>query len=208
MEQGEPAKESTSKPEHKGQQVAYVRVSTVLQNTDRQFNGLNGKMSFDRTFTDKASGKDADRPALQEMREYVRSGDTVNVWSIDRLARNLDDLRELVNSWLAAGISVRFHKEQLCFDAQAEGQAKAMQVMMLSMMGAFAEFELAIRAERQKEGVAIAKAAGKYKGRQKSVDRQAVLDLLEAGKGATDIAKELGIGRKTVYRIKAEVEAV
>ncbi|CAM3447407.1 recombinase family protein [Parendozoicomonas haliclonae] len=187
----------------KGQQVAYVRVSTVLQNTDRQFAG----MDFDQVFEDKASGKDTKRPALDNLCRFVRKGDTVHVWSIDRLSRSLTDLRKLVDDWMAQGVSVHFHKENMVFDALATGQAKAMQTMMLNMLGSFAEFELSIRAERQREGVAIAKAKGKYKGRQQSIDRKEVQRLLAAGMGATKIAEELRIGRKTVYRIRDEITA-
>lgn len=198
------AKEKPASALKNGQSVAYVRVSTELQNTERQFSGELD--NFDRVFTEKASAKTTARPELDKLCQHVRSNDTVHVWSIDRLARNLVDLRKLVEDWLQQGVSVKFHKEQLHFDAHAPAAQKAMQMMMLNMLGSFAEFELAIRAERQREGIAIASKAGKYKGRQKSIDRAKVQELLAGGMGASAIAKELGIGRKTVYRIKEEIE--
>src|SRR5579875_2701650 len=117
----------------KGQVVGYVRVSTAVQNTDRQLDGV----PVDRMFEDRVSGKDTERPALQEMLAYVRNGDTVMVHSLDRLARNLDDLRSLVFGMTEKGVTVTFTKEGLSF---APGESNPMAKMMLSVMGAFAEF--------------------------------------------------------------------
>jgi DNA invertase Pin-like site-specific DNA recombinase len=138
-----------------GQRVGYVRVSTLDQNTERQL----ADQTLDRIFTDAASGKDTARPKLAEMIAYVREGDTVIVHAMDRLARNLDDLRALVRTLTAKGVQITFIKENLTFS----GDSTPMAQLLLSMMGAFAEFERAIIRERQREGVAIAKAKGAYK---------------------------------------------
>lgn len=120
----------------KGQRIGYVRVSTFDQNVDRQLDG----QSLDRIFTDKASGKDINRPELDAMLAFAREGDTVVVHSMDRLARNLDDLRKLVQSLTKRGVRIEFVKESLAFS----GEDSPMANLMLSVMGAFAEFERAL----------------------------------------------------------------
>ena len=130
----------------KGQRIGYVRVSTFDQNVDRQLDG----QSLDRIFTDKASGKDINRPELDAMLAFAREGDTVVVHSMDRLARNLDDLRKLVQSLTKRGVRIEFVKESLAFS----GEDSPMANLMLSVMGAFAEFERALIRERQREGIA------------------------------------------------------
>jgi DNA invertase Pin-like site-specific DNA recombinase len=137
-----------------GQAVGYIRVSTLDQNTDRQLDGLE----LDRTFTDRISGKDTDRPELESIIRYVRDGDTVIVHSMDQLARNLDDLRRLVRELTGRGVKVSFIKEGLTFT----GDDSPMATLLLSVMGAFAEFERALIRERQREGIALAKARGVY----------------------------------------------
>ena len=177
--------------------IGYIRVSTVEQNTDRQLDGLQ----FDKTFTDKCSGGSTTRPALESMLEFVREGDTVNVHSIDRLARNSADLLKLVGDFKALGVSIVFHRENLTFSA---GNHDPMNDLMLSMIGAFAQFERSVLKERQAEGIEKAKEKGVYKGKKKSIDRDAVLSLLSEGVSPTQAAKMLGIGRNSIYRIKAE----
>lgn len=130
-----------------GQRVGYARVSSLDQNADRQLGGV----AVDRTFTDKASGKDAARPQLEQLRVYVREGDTVVVHSMDRLARNLDDLRRLVQEFTQKRVRVEFIKEQLIFT----GEDSPMATLLLSVMGAFAEFERALIRERQREGIHV-----------------------------------------------------
>src|SRR3546814_6582702 len=117
----------------KGQRIGYVRVSTFDQNVDRQLDG----QSLDRIFTDKASGKDINRPELDAMLAFAREGDTVVVHSMARLARNLDDLRKLVQSLTKRGVRIEFVKESLPFS----GEDSPMANLMLSVMGEFAEFE-------------------------------------------------------------------
>jgi DNA invertase Pin-like site-specific DNA recombinase len=182
-----------------GQHVGYVRVSTLEQNTERQLDGVQ----LDRVFTDHASGKDTSRPELQACLEYVREGDTLVVHSMDRLARSLVDLRQTVDALTSRGVAVRFAKEGLTFTADGSDPCA---VLMLSVMGAVAEFERAMILERQREGIAIAKRAGKYKGRKPALtDAQAatVRERLAAGESATELAAEFGVARATVYNVRA-----
>lgn len=177
--------------------IAYFRVSSVDQNTERQL----ADFTFDKTFTDKCSGSDTKRPALNELIEYMREGDTVHVHSIDRLARSLQDLLNLVSSFNAKGVTLKFHKENMTF--QAGGERDPRQELMLSIMGSVAQFEKAMINERQREGIAKAKAQGVYsKERSKKVDREEVLALLESGLSHEQIAKKLGCSTKTIQRIK------
>ena len=178
-----------------GQRVGYVRVSTFEQNVERQLEGV----TLDRTFTDKASGKDTKRPQLDALLSFVRSGDTVVVHSMDRLARNLDDLRHLVQSLTQRGVRIEFAKECLTFT----GEDSPMANLMLSVMGAFAEFERALIRERQREGIVLAKQRGAYRGRKPALSDAQVADLrrrVDAGERKTRIAREFGISRETLYQ--------
>lgn len=177
--------------------VGYVRVSTVEQNTVRQLDGIE----VDKKFTDTASGKDAARPKLEELIGFVRDGDTVIVHSMDRLARNLDDLRRLVHLLTGKGVRVEFVKENLTFT----GEDSPMANLLLSMMGAFAEFERALILERQREGIAAAKKRGVYKGRKPALDEHqaaALVARVGAGEPIAPLAREFGISRETVYQYK------
>lgn len=181
----------------KGQTVGYIRVSSLDQNTERQLDGL----AIDRLYTDKASGKDAERPQLQQAIDYVRAGDTLVCHSMDRLARNLDDLRRIVRQLTGKGVAVRFVKENLTFT----GADNPMATLMLSVMGAFAEFERSLIRERQREGIALAKQNGVYKGRKKSLSPDQIAALQEKdhqnhGKNRTALAREFGISRETLYQ--------
>ena len=153
----------------KGQIVGYIRVSTFEQNTDRQLEGVQ----LDKVFTDKASGKDTKRPELELLIQYVREGDTVVVHSMDRLARNLDDLRQTVQKLTGQGIRIQFVKESLTFT----GEDSPMANLMLSVMGAFAEFERALIRERQREGIALAKQRGAYRGRKRSLSGRDIAEV-------------------------------
>ena len=178
-----------------GQLIGYIRVSTLDQNTVRQLEGL----TLDKVFTDKCSGKDTNRPELKAMLEFVRSGDTIIVHSMDRLARNLDDLRKLVHNLTTKGIRIKFIKENLEFS----GEDSPMATLLLSVMGAFAEFERSLIRERQREGIAIAQKAGKYRGRSNVLSDEQVVLLKQKVADRykkTDIAKEFGISRETLYR--------
>ena len=174
--------------------VGYIRVSSVDQNTSRQLS----ETALDKVFEDKASGKDTQRPQLTACLEYLREGDTLHVHSMDRLARNQDDLRKLVKGLIARGVAVRFEKESLTFT----GESSPMANLLLSMLGAVAEFERALILERQREGIAVAKAAGAYKGRKPSLTQDKIEELKRralAGEKKTVLAKEFGVSRETVY---------
>lgn len=178
-----------------GQRVGYVRVSTFDQNTERQLEHVE----VSRVFSDKASGKDTKRPGLDSLLEFVREGDTVVVHSMDRLARNLDDLRRLVQGLTGRGVRVEFVKEGLTFT----GEDSPMATLMLSVMGAFAEFERTLIRERQREGIELAKQRGAYRGRRKALSSAQAEELRERasrGEPKADLAREFGICRETVYQ--------
>jgi DNA invertase Pin-like site-specific DNA recombinase len=177
-----------------GHRVGYVRVSSEGQNDARQLDGI----ALDRTYTDKASGKDTQRPELQAMLDYVRDGDHVYVHSMDRLARSLGDLEGLVKGLTGRGVSVTFTTQAMTFT----GVDSPMNTLMLQLLGAVGQFERALIRERQREGIAIAKTKGVYKGRKPSLDQagQAKLqELLAQGMPKARIAAELGISRTTLY---------
>src|SRR5215813_94672 len=186
-----------------GQRVGYVRVSTLDQRTERQLE----QTPVDRTFTDTVSGKDTRRPQLAALLAFVREGDTVVVHSMDRLARNLEDLRRLVRELTARSVRVEFVKEGLTFT----GEDTPMATLLLSVMGAFAEFERALLRERQREGIALAKRRGVYRGRKQALSASQVAHLRErahAGEMKTQLAREFGISRETVYQYLRQVPTV
>ncbi len=183
----------------KGHTIGYIRVSTFEKNTDRQLEG----MELDKVFTDKASGKDIKRPALDDLMEFVREGDTVVVHSMDRLARNLDDLRQIVQKLTGWGIKIQFIKESLTFT----GEDSPMATLMLSVMGAFAEFERALIRERQRDGVALAKQRGVYRGRKRSLSDTEIAEVrrrIAAGEKKAGVARDSGISRETLYQYLKE----
>ena len=179
----------------KGHRIGYIRVSTFEQNTDRQLEGI----TVDKTFIDKASGKDVQRPQLDALLQFVREGDTVVVHSMDRLARNLDDLRRLVRDLTKRGVQIEFIKEHLIFT----GEDSPMANLLLSVMGAFAEFERALIRERQREGIALAKQRGAYKGRKRSLTPEQVDQIrqrIAAGEKKAQVARDFSISRETLYQ--------
>jgi DNA invertase Pin-like site-specific DNA recombinase len=174
-------------------QIGYIRVSTVEQNTARQL--LNLKL--DKVFTDKCSGKDTNRPALIQLIEFVREGDIIHCHDISRMARSTEDLLRLVKEFTAKNITLKFHKENLTFD----GTDNSMQQLLLSILGSIYEFERAMILERQREGIAIAKAKGKYRGKQVNQKlHNQIRELYSEGVNKTQIAKQLGCVRATVYK--------
>ena len=189
-----------------GQKIGYVRVSSVDQNDARQLDGL----VLDKIFTDKASGKDVHRPQLQALLSHVREGGHVYVHSMDRLSRSLKDLQEVVELLTARGVAVEFCKENLKFERPGNnsgGHTAAYSKLLLQMLGAVGEFERALIRERQREGIAIAKTKGVYKGRKSGLNAEMKLKLREmiaSGISKTEIAKNLAISRASVYQyIKA-----
>jgi len=178
-----------------GQRIGYVRVSSLDQNPERQLD----QVKVDRVFTDKASGKDTKRPQLESLLSYIREGDTLVVHSMDRLARNLDDLRRIVQSQTKRGVRIEFVKESLTFT----GEDAPMSNLLLSVMGAFAEFERALIRERQREGIALAKQRGAYRGRKPTLSTEQVSELqrrAQSGEKKSQLAREFGISRETLYQ--------
>jgi DNA invertase Pin-like site-specific DNA recombinase len=178
-----------------GQRIGYRRVSTTGQSVGRQLESLQ----LDEVFEDTASGKDAKRPQLEALLKHARKGDHILCHSMDRMARNLDDLRAIVLALTKKGIQVEFVKEGLTFT----GDDNAMSKLLLSMMGAFAEFERSLILERQREGIAIAKAAGKYKGRKAKLGADRAEELRKraaSGESKTQLAREYGLSRETLYQ--------
>ena len=180
-----------------GQRIGYVRgwVSSFDQNPERQLEHVQ----VDRLFTDEPSGKDTQRPELERLLAFAREGDTVVVHSMDRLARNLDNLRLIVQKLTQRGVRIEFVKENLTFT----GEDSPLANLMLSVMGAFAEFERALIRERQREGIALAKQRGAYRGRKKSLSPEQAAQLrqrVQAGERNAPLAREFGISRETLYQ--------
>jgi DNA invertase Pin-like site-specific DNA recombinase len=173
----------------------YIRVSTLDQHTEWQLDGIG----VDKTFTDKASGQDTKRPQLELMMTFVRSSDTVIVHSMDRLARNLDDLRRIVQTLTGKGVRIESVKEHLTFTGEDSPMAK----LMLSVMGAIHEFDRALIKERQREGIALAKKRGAFKGRKKLLSQAEVAEMrqrIARGMSKAQVAREIGISRETLYK--------
>lgn len=184
----------------KGMKIGYVRVSAEDQNPDRQLH----EIELDKKFVEKASGKDTNRPQLQSLMEFIREGDHLFVHSLDRLARNLHDLRSIVQELVKKGVEIHFMKENLVFNSTAN----PMSIFLLSVMGAFAEFERSIIKERQMEGIALAKKKGIYRGgRKKELNKEKLAEILrriEHKDAKTKIAKDFNISTNTLYRYLRE----
>ena len=179
--------------------VAYKRVSTEIQNTERQLEG----MAFDKEFEDKLSGKNKERPQLQAMIDYVRDGDIVYIHSLDRLGRNTKDLIEIMEALRTKGVTVVFHKQGLEFKPNTNNP---MSDLMFNMLSAFAQFEREILLERQREGIAIAKEKGKYKGSKEKINnKDEIKQLVANGMSYRNIAEKLEISLSTVQRTMQEL---
>lgn len=172
-----------------GKRIGYVRVSTVVQNTERQLEGLQ----LDRKFEDKVSGKDRDRPALKELIAYCRDGDTVYAHSLDRLGRNMRDLLEIVDELNTKGVTVEFVKEKLSF---TPGDGSPFSRFQLQIFAAVAEFERAMIRERQREGIALARQRCAFKGRERILTDEQVALLIDRIEGdgipLAKVARDLG----------------
>jgi len=175
--------------------IGYIRISTIYQNPDRQLEGKN----LDKIFIDKASGKSANRPQLQEMLDYIRDGDVIFVHSMDRLARNLVDMREIVRKVILKKAQIKFIKESLTFPSEKLPISQ----LMLSILGSFAEFERALIKERQREGIELAKRKGVYRGRKNKLsesDVQNIKELIKNRNKIAAIARDYQVSRETIYR--------
>ena len=183
--------------------VGYIRVSTLDQNADRQHVALNAA-HVEKIYEDHISGANTDRAQFQAMMQFLREGDELVVLNLDRLARNLRDLLDTVETLGKRGVSVRFLKENLLFDARSNADPTSK--LMLSMVGAFAELERSMIRSRQAEGIALAKARGAYMGRPRSVTDEQISKLkaaLAQGVPLTKATRKVGISRTTAYRYLA-----
>ena len=177
--------------------VGYVRVSSVEQNEERQIVALKQKADVEKLFVDKISSKSANRPKFDEMMNFLREGDELIVSEFSRLARSTTDLLNIVDSLTKKDVKVRSLKEQLD-TSTPQGR------FMLTIFGAIAEFERELILQRQREGIQIAKSAGKYKGRN-SKKRPKDFDFYKQGYYArqytvTEIAKHYKVSRPTIYK--------
>lgn len=180
-----------------GQVIGYIRVSTSDQRTERQLDGWQ----LDRVFTEKVSAKDANRPQLQACVEYCRDGDTLVVHSLDRFARNIVDLRQLVQTLVDKGVTVKFVKENLTFSKHKTNSI--FDQLLFNLLGSFAEFERNLIRERQREGIQIAKTLGRFKGRKRELDDEQIAQLksrIALGVPKALLAKEFGVSRQSIYR--------
>lgn len=173
--------------------VGYARVSSFGQALEVQAAALR-EAGCDKVFAEKRSGTTQEgREELRRALEYVREGDVFVVTRIDRLARSVGDLSEIVAALTAKGVSFRALQQGEFDTTAATGR------LFLTMLGAFAEFETNLRRERQMEGIAKAKAEGRYRGRPQTVDKSAIRRLHDEGLKPTHIAQRLGVARSTVY---------
>jgi len=180
-----------------GQRVGYIRVSSIDQNTDRQLHGIE----LDRVYEDKCSGKDTNRPKLTECLGYLREGDELVVHSIDRLARSLRDLLNIVQDLLARKVSIKFIKEGMEFNGDKPNPT---QDLYLKILGAVAEWERQVIRERQREGILLARQRNAYDkcGRKPSLTPKQIEEIKERlarGEGVVSLAKEYGVSRQTIY---------
>ncbi len=179
--------------------IGYARVSSDDQNLDRQLEQLKA-YNLDKVFTDKVSGKNVERPGFRQMMEYARDGDIIYVVSMDRFARNLKDLLTVTKELQERGIAIHFLKENIYLSP--EGDTSSMSKLILSIMGAVAEFERSLIHERQKEGIRLAVKRGAYKGRA-PIDIKIIDDarqLIEQGVSKTNVCRQLKISRTTLYK--------
>lgn len=183
---------------NKGKTIGYKRVSSVDQSEARQLEGSE----LDKVFIDKASGKDNDRPQLQAMLDYVRDGDVILVHSLDRIGRNLVHIKALIEDITGKGVEVRFIKENLFFHPQET--RNAMSELMLNILASFAQFEREMIKERQREGIALAKVKGVYKGRKKALSDQQIVEIKELvlhGQSKQSVANKYGLSKRTIQRV-------
>lgn len=179
--------------------IGYARVSSDDQNLDRQLEQLKA-YNLDKVFTDRVSGKNVERPGFRQMMDYARDGDIIYVVSMDRFARNLNDLLSVTKDLQDRGIAIHFLKENIFLSP--EGETSSMSKLILSIMGAVAEFERSLIRERQKEGIRLAVKRGVYKGRV-PVDAKIIAEakeLIDQGVSKTKACKKLNISRTTLYK--------
>jgi len=186
------------------QSIAYIRVSTIEQSTARQEQGFKDRSIYiDKTFIEKASGADKERPVLAECMAYARTGDTLYIYSIDRLARNMTHLQSIVETLAQKGVIVHFVKESLIFS----GDDNPISKLLFQIISSIAEYERTIIKERQREGIAVAKIKGTKSG--KPIGRQPLdmsrrteaIELSKAGKNISQISKIMNLSRPSISKL-------
>jgi len=179
----------------------YARVSTSQQSLDLQIKSLKKEgVKSNRIFTDKATGKNVSRDGLSLLRVKVEEGDVILVKKLDRLGRDTADMIHLIKEFDEMGVAIRFLDDGI----STEG---TMGKMVVTILSAVAQAERQRILERTNEGRVEAKAKGVKFGRKRSVNREKIKELLQNGIGASEIARQMKIGRSTVYKIMAEIEA-
>jgi DNA invertase Pin-like site-specific DNA recombinase len=187
------------------QLIGYIRVSTREQSTGRQSDGMQS-LKLDKVFEEKVSGKSKDRPQLRLCIDYAREGDTVYIYSIDRLARSLSDLQHIIDELVTKGVTVQFIKESQTYSRDGSNPFNK---VLLQVLGAFAEFERNIMLERQAEGIAHAKLNGTKTGKpfgKQPLDmtrRNEAIELNKQGNNISQIAKEMKLSRASIYKLLA-----
>lgn len=185
------------------QLIGYIRVSTREQSTGRQSTGME-HLQLDKVFTEKLSGKNKERPELLNCMAYARDGDTLYIYSIDRLARSLGDLESIIKELVDKGVTVHFIKESQVY---SRDNSNPFNKVLLQVLGAFAEFERNIMLERQAEGIAHAKANGTKSGKpfgKQPLDmtrRTEAIELSKQGNNISQIAKAMGLSRASIYKL-------
>jgi DNA invertase Pin-like site-specific DNA recombinase len=185
------------------QLISYVRVSTRDQSLGRQSDGMSG-LNIDKVFKEKASGKNAERPELRACIDYAREGDTLYIYSIDRLARSLADLEVILKELVDKGVTVVFIKESQTY---SRSTSNPFNKVLLQVLGAFAEFERSIMLERQAEGIAHAKLNGTKTGRpfgKKPLDmnrREEAIELSKQGNNISQISRTMKLSRSSISKL-------
>ncbi|MCT9846758.1 recombinase family protein [Leclercia adecarboxylata ATCC 23216 = NBRC 102595] len=184
--------------------IAYIRVSTADQRTERQLADVGIDFAEHEIFEDHTSGKDFNRPAFEKMMAYVRKGDTIHVHSNDRLGRSTADVIRIVEELNARGVKIQFHKEGLTAES-----GSPMTKFFLTVLAGASQFEREMMLERQREGYAAARAAGRVPGRGKSqkIDRAGIMAALNAGGSVRETAKQFNVSTHTISAIKREMRA-
>lgn len=182
-------------------EVGYIRVSSFNQNDARQL----AKVKIDHIFKEKISVKNLKRPKLQECLDFCRAGDTLHVNSMDRLARNLKELQQIVSSIIKKEVKIQFHKENLTFTGEDNPPSK----LMLQIIEAVTEFERSLLRERQKDGIEAAKKRGVKLGRKPVIDnekKEQIINLLNERLTKKDIAFKLGVSYETIRLTLKKIE--
>lgn len=174
--------------------VGYARVSTTDQDLTIQLEKLSGA-GCEKVFSEKQSGTTAKRDELTRCLEFVREGDVLLVTRLDRFARSMADLHTMLEALSAKGVGFR------CIDQAGVDTTTSHGQLLLGILGSVAQFETALRSERQREGIAKAKASGAYKGGKARIDPARVKQMLSEGMNPSTVARTLGISRQSVYRL-------